>query len=129
MKSEIPAISYLRYMVVDKVLLGEPYPKSRDEVLINKFGVFRKAIPSLVRQVEKAVKMEIARLEKSDKVNTISVLGMLPKKKVIERVAKKNLKLNKEQMSLYLMGILDKLDSDGIDNPSLRAEVFVLFKK
>ena len=128
MKKEIPAKSYLRFMVVDKILLGEPYPKSRDEILINKFGVFRKAIPSLVRQVEKAVKMEIARLEKSDKVNTISVLGMVPKKKVIERVAKKNLRLNKEQMSTYLMGILDKLDSDGIDNPLLRSEVFKLLK-
>ena len=128
MKKEIPAKSYLRFMAVNKILLGEPYPKSRDEILINKFGVFRKAIPALVRQVEKAVKMEIARLEKSDKVNTISVLGMVPKKKVIERAAKKNLMLNKEQMSLYLMGILDKLDSDGIDNPSLRTEVFKLLK-
>ncbi len=128
MNKEIPAKSYLRYMVVDKVLLGEPYPKSRDEILINKFGVFRKAIPSLVRQVEKAVKMEITRLEKSDKVDTISVLGMVPKKRVIERVAKKNLRLNKEHISAYLMGILDKLDSDGIDNPSLRNEVFRLLK-
>ena len=128
MKKEIPAISYLRYMVVDKVLLGEPYPKSRDEILVNKFGVFRKAIPKLVRQVEKAVKIEIARLEKSDKVDTVSVLGMVPKKRVIERVAKKNLKPNKEQMSLYLMGILDKLDGDGIDNPLLRNEVFKLLK-
>ena len=58
MKNEIPAISYLRYMVVDKVLLGEPYPKSWDEVLINKFGVFRKAIPSLVRQVVYSVLIE-----------------------------------------------------------------------
>lgn len=39
------------------------------------------------------------------------------------------MKLNREDMLIYLMSALDKFDADGIDNPSLRNEVFKLLKK
>lgn len=128
-KRELPSVSYLRQLAVGKILHGNPYPGSRDVILTDKLGVFKNAIPKLVRQVEKAVKIEIARLNKSEKVETISVLCGIPKNRVIERVARKNLKLNREQMLIYLMSALDKFDAEGVDNPMLRSEVFRLLKK
>ena len=129
MKRESPVILYLKHKAVDKILHGKSYPKSLDEVLSGKFKIFRKSIPAYITRTERAVKSRLAALEKSEKVDNISVLCGIPKTKIIERVLRGNMKLNREDMLIYLMSALDKFDADGIDNPMLRSEVFKLLKK
>ncbi|MCL4497455.1 MAG: hypothetical protein M1412_08700 [Deltaproteobacteria bacterium] len=129
MPKESPIVSYLKYPAIDKILYGNPYPKNFSVALYKKFGVKREKIPYFVQRTERTVKSRLLSLKKSDKVNTLSTLTGVPKIKIIERVLRGNLGLNREDMLVYLMGVSDKLESDGVDNPNLRYEIIRLLKK
>ncbi len=128
-KKESPVVSYLKYPVIDKILYSKPYPKNLDVALYKKFKVRRERAQYFVQRTERTVKTRLASLEKSDKINTISELTCIPKLKVIERVLRGNVGLNRKDILLYFMGVSDKLEADGVDNPNLRYEIISLLKK
>ncbi len=128
-KKESPVVSYLKYPVIDKILYGKPYPKNIDVSLYKKFKVMRERVPYFVQRTERTVKTRLASLEKSAKISMISELTGIPKLKVIERVLRGNVGLNRKDILLYFMGVSDKLEADGVDNPNLRYEIISLLKK